>query len=205
METLDTYLSGLASSSATPGGGSAAMFVAAAGAALVAMVCRISQNNPKLAAHHQAAERIAAEADELRAAFIDVRKRDEDAFDRVVEAQRMPKSTDAQTRARADALEGALHHAAAVPLEAAGLVGRALLLAHATLAIESKNLISDVGCAAEFAHAALKACAYNVRINHKFMKNRAPVGAQSQELDGLEREGALLLGEIRAAVDGALK
>ena len=34
-------------------------------------------------------------------------------------------------------------------------------------------LASDVGCAAELASAALAACAYNVRVNHRYMHDEA--------------------------------
>jgi len=204
METLDTYLTELASSSATPGGGSAAMFVAAAGAALVAMVCRISAGNPKFTSQKEAAERIAARADALRTAFLQARERDETAFDAVIVAQELPKTTDAEKASRAAALERALHRAAAVPLALASSVVDALHLAAQALEIENKNLISDVGCAAEFFSASLRACAYNVRINHRYMKERNAITAQSQELKRVEGEADLQLQRIRAVVDAAL-
>ncbi|MFN2527086.1 MAG: cyclodeaminase/cyclohydrolase family protein [Candidatus Baltobacteraceae bacterium] len=204
METLDTYLTELASSSATPGGGSAAMFVASAGAALVAMVCRISAENPKYASHKEAAERIVDQADTLRKRFIEARGRDEAAFDAVVDARRLPKSSDSDKAERKAALEDALHHAAAVPLELCSKILRALQLAAETLEIENRNLISDIGCAAEFFSAALRACAYNVRINHRYMKEHDAISAQSQELQRIEREADLQVRRIRAAVDAAL-
>lgn len=180
------------------------MFVAAAGAALVAMVCRISAGNPKFTSQKEAAERIVGRADALRKAFIEARERDETAFDAVVDAQGLPTTTDAEKAARAAALERTLHRAAAVPLALASSVVDALHLAAQALEIENKNLISDVGCAAEFFSAALRACAYNVRINHRYMKERDAIDAQSQELKRIESEADVQLQRIRAAVDAAL-
>ena len=180
------------------------MFVAAAGAALVAMVCRISAANPKFTQHHEAAKRIAAHADTLRGTFLAARERDEAAFDAVVAAQRLPKSNDAEKTARGTALEAALHHAAKVPLELASTVLDALRLASQTLQMENTNLISDVGCAAEFLWAAFAACAYNVRINHRYMKDRPAIEAQTQELGRLEREALAEVQPVRAAVSAAL-
>ena len=204
METLEDYLTELSSSSATPGGGSAAMFVAAAGAALVAMVARISAGNPKFTSQQEAAERIIQEADTLRSLFLEARERDEAAFSAVVAAQRLPKSNDAEKDARRTALERALEHAAAVPLALVSSVLSGLRLAANTLEIENKNLISDVGCAAEFFSAALRACAYNVRINHRYMRDSSTIEAQQQELSRLEREAESEVHRIRAAVDAAL-
>ena len=201
METLDTYLTQLASSSATPGGGSAAMFVAATGCALLAMVCRISAANPKFTDRREAAERLVAEADALRTELIGARERDERAFDAVVDAQRLPKENDAQKTARGIALEHALQHAAEVPLQLAARVLHALQLLEEALSIENKNLLSDLGCAAEFCHAAIRSCAYNVRINHKYMKSAGSIAPQTQALARLETEADERLERIRTAVE----
>jgi formiminotetrahydrofolate cyclodeaminase len=204
VETLDTYLTELASSSATPGGGSAAMLVAATGAAQLAMVCRISAANPKFTAKKEAAERIVAEADRLRNLFLAARQRDEAAFEGVVAAQKLPKETGEQKTARALELEGALGYAAAVPLELAGSVLAVLRLTRSALDIENANLVSDLGCAAEFARAGFNACAYSVRINHKYMKNATAVAVQARQLDVLNREADELSEAIRERVNGAL-
>lgn len=180
------------------------MFVAAAGAALIAMVARISAANPKFTSAKEAAERIAARADALRTAFVSARRRDEAAFDAVVQAQRLPKANDEEKSARARALENALHHAADVPLALGSQVLDGMLLAMETLRIENKNLISDVACAAEFFHAALRSCTYNVRINHHYMKEQAAITAQMQEVRRLEHEAQEALARIRIALDNAL-
>lgn len=205
METLEVYLTELSSASATPGGGSAAMLVAAAGAALLAMVCRISAANPKFTRHREAAERIAAQADELRAAFLQGRRRDEAAFNRVVQVQRMPKESDEEKTTRGVALEQALQNAAAVPLEQAGRILLAMRLAVDALAIENTNLVSDLGCAAEFSSAAIRGCAYNVQINHKYMKSAGNIAPQLQELRRIEGEADELLDRVRTAVADILQ
>lgn len=200
MESLSEYLTQLASDWPTPGGGSAATVVGASGAALVAMVARISATNPKYAAHKDDALEIVAQADALREEFLRARERDEAAYDRVVAATAMPKSTDDEKRLRTGALQNALAHAAAEPLLAAELALDALRLANRALDIPNKNLVSDIGCAAEFAHAALLACGYNVRINHRFMHDGEAIEAQRHMLERFEREGEALLTAIRRAI-----
>ena len=200
MESLSEYLTQLASEWPTPGGGSAATVVGAAGAALVAMVARISSTNPKYAAYKDEAREIVARADELREEFLRARERDEAAYDRVVAATALPKATDDEKRTRREALENALAHAAAEPLLAAELALHVLRLAHRALDIPNKNLVSDIGCAAEFGAASLAACAYNVRINHKFMHDADEIEAQRHMLERYEREGADLLNDVRRAL-----
>jgi formiminotetrahydrofolate cyclodeaminase len=193
VETVSEYLTALASEHPTPGGGSAATLVAAMGAALVAMVGRICAKNPKYAAQHDLALALVQGADRLRAELEEARSRDEAAFARVVEASGLPK--DAPQRAQR--LEQALTQAAAEPLHGARLSLQVVELAAQLLDIPNKNLISDVGCAAEFGAAALSACAYNVRINHRFMKDAATIASQETELSRYEGESSALLAAVR--------
>jgi formiminotetrahydrofolate cyclodeaminase len=164
------------------------------------MVARISSTNPKYAAQHRLAKELVIQADQLREEFLRARERDEAAFDRVVSASAMPKGTDTEKQARRDALEIALVHAAAEPLASASLALEVLRLAGKALEIPNKNLVSDVGCAAEFAAAALTACAYNVRINHRFMRDVDAIEAQANALERYEREGTALQAAIRRSV-----
>ena len=189
MEALNEYLTNLASASPAPGGGSAAMIVGAAGCALVSMVARICASSPKYEAKHELAEGLICRADALREAFLQRKERDEAAFGAVTAA-----------RGDKESLEKALHGAAAVPLEGAQAALEVLQLAARALDLGNKNLTSDLGCAAEFAQAALLACAYNVRINHKFMKDEATISSQASELENLEREALPLLERVRGSL-----
>lgn len=165
------------------------MVVGAAGCALVSMVARICAASLKYAAKRALAERLVAQADALRAAFLECKERDELAFDAVVAA-----------RGDKAAMETALHGAAAVPLEGARAALDVLRLASEALELNNANLVSDLACAAEFGLAALLACAYNVRINHKFMKDTATITAQRSELDELERGAQPLVAATRNAM-----
>ena len=204
METIDAYLDELASAAPTPGGGSAAALVAAAGAALVAMVARITRDSPKHAARHAHAERLIREADECRAELLAARAEDERAYALVVAATALPRASAEEKERRTAALQAALEDAAAAPLRAAALALDVLGLADDALALENANLISDLGCAAEFGAAALAAAAYNVRINHHYMKNRPLALAQEHSLADYETQCAALLARVREQTQSAL-
>lgn len=194
MEALNEYLTKLASDAPVPGGGSAAMVVGAAACALVAMVARICAGSPKYDAARELTQRLIAQADALHEKMLRDRVRDEAAFQAVVAA-----------RGNKETMQRALCEAAAVPLEGVSDALTALHLAAESIALGNANLISDLGCAAEFAYAALAACAYNVRINHKFMRDANLVESQRGRLAGNEREAAELLASIRKAVSAALQ
>ena len=65
-------------------------------------------------------------------------------------------------------------------------------------------LASDVGCAAEFAHAAVAGCAYNVRINHRYMHDESAIAEQAGTLAGYEAEAADILERVRGRAAKAL-
>ncbi len=190
METLETYLDALASAAPTPGGGSAATVVAAAAAALVAMVARITSDNPKFASVTNEAVAVAREADGLRRRLLEARAEDERAYGAVVSALALPRTTAAEKARRGETVQAALAGAAAAPLHAAGLAVDVLRLAVRARAFENANLQSDVVCAAAFARASLEAGAANVRVNHHYMKDAATAAVQEAALRELERTGA---------------
>jgi formiminotetrahydrofolate cyclodeaminase len=200
VETLDGYLERLASDAAVPGGGSAAALTGALAAALIAMVARITAKSPKSAGAGDALQLIVTSSDELRRRFDTARERDETAFGAVVAAQALPRTTPDEKAARRQALDAALERAAQAPLEAAALDQRALELALELLEYTGEGLRSDVGCAAEFAHASLLSCAYNVRVNHRYMKDAQIVARQRQQLGVTEAEAWRLLERVRAAI-----
>lgn len=204
VETLDQYLNSLASDSPVPGGGSAAAIVAASGAALVGMVARINARNRKYAEHAELTRRLIEATDQLRRQLESARERDERAFSRVIAAQSLPKSNDAEVAARTRALDAALLGAAEEPLKTAAMALDVIRFASQSLKVPNKHLASDLGCAAEFGHAALAACAYNVRVNHKYMRNADPAAPQTALLKRYEAEAAQLLANIRHTVGESL-
>jgi formiminotetrahydrofolate cyclodeaminase len=203
METLDGYLEALASARPTPGGGSAAAVAGALGAALVAMVARITEANPKFAARASEAAALARHADELRATLLRARGDDESAFAAVVAAQALPRTSDDAKAARTAALQRALAGASEAPLQTARIALDVLRAGRAALELENRNLGSDAGCAAEFAAAALAAAAYNVRANHPYMQDAAQVARQDAELTAIGAEGDGLLAAVRDALEEA--
>lgn len=204
MESLESYLDRLASDAAVPGGGSAAAVSGAMGAALVAMVARIAKANPRNADNAESLEIIAERADDLRAKLIEARALDEAAYQGVVNAQTMPKDNPEQERDRRQALDDALARAAEEPLRSAKLNLELLQVAARLLQFPVSALSSDIGSAAELAGSALASCAYNVRVNHKYMRDAQMVGLQRDALTETQTQGQALLQQIRETINSRL-
>jgi formiminotetrahydrofolate cyclodeaminase len=176
------------------------MIVAATGVSLVAMVARICLESDAYAAHHARLRRVVVRSEELRSQIDEARIADEAAYARVVETMALPKAELDQRQLRTARLQEALFAAAEAPLNGAQLSLAVLHLALDVLGVHNPNLVSDVGCAAEFGASAVFACGYNVRINHRYMKNAAAIATQSERIDRYEREARAMLAVLRARV-----
>lgn len=185
METVDDWLGALAADTPTPGGGSAAALMVATGAALVEMVCGLTLGNekfrdvePLMAQSREKARGLRANADALR---LD----DSLAYDAVMAAYRLPKSTAEEKEARTAAVQEALRGATEVPLRSVVAGVEVLDLAASIVESVNPNAISDVGAGALAARAGAEASALNVRINLLSIKDPTYASMQKAALDAL--------------------
>jgi formiminotetrahydrofolate cyclodeaminase len=133
-------------------------------AALLAMVGRYS-DGPKYADHAPAISAITHRADELREMCVNLIAADIEAFEGVMAASRMPKDTEARQAARTAAMAAAMAAAAEPPADVIR-ASRALgALAADLLPIANRNLITDIGAAAEAVRAAALTAKLNIQAN----------------------------------------
>lgn len=188
-ESVDGFLSRVASPEPTPGGGSVAAHAGALAAALAQMVSGLTVGRKKYAGVEQEMKRIALEAAALRRQLGTLVERDAASYERVRAAYQLPKDTDDQQAERATAIREALLHAAEVPLETARAAVSVAALAAALGERGNTNAVSDACVAALLAEAAGKGAVLNVRINVAALDDA-----------GAER-GAALASEARKCLD----
>lgn len=164
-QRLGSWLHDLASAAPAPGGGAAAALHVAVGAALVEMVCNLTIGKPRYAEHETTMVQALEQAGELRARALLLADADAEAFLAVSRAYKMPKDTEEERDARADAIQSALVTAADVPLRTAEAAADVIGLAQRILEGANVNVISDVAVAASSARAGLEAATVNVEIN----------------------------------------
>ena len=190
-ETVDGFMSRVASADPTPGGGSVAAHAGALGAALAQMVAGLTMGKQMYAAVEAEMKHISLQAGTLRRALTLLVERDAASYAAVRAAYHLPKETAAEQAARANAIRTALIHAAEVPLESARTAVEVAALAAALAERGNSNAVSDACVAALMAEAACKAAVLNVRINVASLND-----------DGTER-GAALASEARTLLDAA--
>jgi glutamate formiminotransferase/formiminotetrahydrofolate cyclodeaminase len=131
---------------------------------------------------------------------------DEDAraFNRVMDAIRLPRATEAETRARDQAVQAAYRRAAEAPLETARLSHAALELARVAALKGRHDAASDAGSAALLARAAVEAAALNVAINLQALEDDAFVRACRTEVDRLRASSRRICDEVVDLIDRRL-
>lgn len=170
-QTIGDWLEDLASSSSTPGGGAAAAMNTAIGASLISMVCNLTIGKPKYVEHELTMVDVRSRAEELRTLALELAEADAAAFDAVMAAYKLPKSSDAEKAARTEAIQEALVGAADVPLRIAGAAADVIALAGRIMDGANVNVISDVAVAADSARAGLQSAITNVEINRAAIKD----------------------------------
>ncbi|WP_024804751.1 cyclodeaminase/cyclohydrolase family protein [Nocardia sp. BMG51109] len=161
---IGRYLDDLAAKIPAPGGGAVAALHAAQGAALVAMVARYT-TRAKDADNRPVIDRIIAAADAARDRAAALADADAAAFTAVGAAYKLPKSTDAESAARGEAITAALLQAARVPAAVVAEADEILTLATDLLPIGNPNVVTDIGAAADAARAAATSSQLNIAIN----------------------------------------
>lgn len=174
---LETFLDELASVEPVPGGGSVAALSGAFAASLVAMVCRLTIGKKNYETVSDELQSILPRAEALQRELRELVQADSDAYARVMDAYKLPKTTGAEQAARTRAVQDALKHASDVPLRVAERCADTLALARIVAEKGNRNAASDAGVGAVMAEAGLRGAAFNVSINLGLIKDEAYVRA----------------------------
>lgn len=195
--TCSDFADETASESPAPGGGSIAAYMGALGAALGTMVANLSAHK---AGWDDRWEEFSNYADGGRLlidrlmALVD---EDTEAFNRIMAAFQMPKSTPEEQEARKAAIEAATLNATQVPLRTMRAAMDAFPLLEAMAADGNPASVSDAGVGALAARAAVLGAALNVRINARELADKATAAKLIGEADEMvakacEEEKAIL-------------
>lgn len=168
---LTALLDRIASPEPTPGGGSVSAVAGAVGTALVQMVAGLPRTRHDSDDERAVLASLAAPLAELRARLLALADEDTAAFDGLMAAFRLPKSSDDEKAARREAIQAATREATTVPLQTAVAAARVLDLTGTVAALGNPSASSDLLVAAGMLRAAAEGGAANVRINLEGIKD----------------------------------
>ena len=171
METLDSFMERLSSPSPAPGGGAASALVAIPAASLVSMVASLTKGKKSYASYRDEMEKIEKSSVSVKEELRELMEKDEEAFNLIVKAWGMDKSTEESAKLRKKEIEKASREAIIVPWKIARASYTIMEMAEKITRHGIKSAITDSACAGIFAESAIKGVLYNVAINLKSIDN----------------------------------
>jgi len=159
--TIGEFLNAAAAKQPAPGGGSAAALAGALAAAMGEMVLNYSVGKKNLAQHEPELKSALAELTRARGLLLQLMAEDQQAYESLTAAKKLPESSPTRQRDFDVALLASIR----VP-EAMGATALAILqLADSLVEKVNHYLLSDLAVCCELAMATVRCAVYNVRAN----------------------------------------
>lgn len=169
--TIKEYLDLLSSSSPTPGGGSVGDIMLSFSASLLSMVCGLTKG----------LENHIEELNKLRDEFFNLSIQDEESFNFVMNAYKLPKETEEEKKLRKEKIQEALKKATEVPFKSIKLAKNLVPYIEILLKEGNRNAISDIGVAILSLRSGILSSYLNVKINLKSIKDEVFVNEINNE------------------------
>lgn len=163
--SLVNFAQETASERPAPGGGSVAAYAGALGASLAGMVANLTAHKKGYEEQFDFFSKAALQAQEKITELLRLVDEDTQAFNAIMEAFRLPKSTMEEKKERKKAIRAAHKKAIEVPLKTMSTAYAVLPLVKAMAEQGNPNSISDAGVGALCVQAAVQGGCLNVQIN----------------------------------------
>lgn len=173
--TLKDFIDELGSKSPAPGGGSIAALSASLASALASMVFNLTIGKKEYMEYDELLkERIGDSfkgVNSCKEEFLELMERDTNAFLSLMEAFKMPKTTEDEIRSRKEKIAEGNKESLEIPLQVAEKAYK--LYDHIYIAVQygNKNAVSDAGVAASLVETAIEGAILNVKINIMGLKD----------------------------------
>lgn len=190
-----------ASESAAPGGGSVSAYMGALAAALGTMVANLSAHKRGWDDRWKEFSDWAERGQDVMERLLRLVDEDTEAFAKIMDVFSMPKGTEEEKAARAEAMEKATLYATRVPLKTMQTAMEAMPVALAMARIGNPASASDAGVGAIAALAAVRGAHLNVRINAAGLKDRALAAELTDEAARIEAVAVAAETEVLAEVN----
>ncbi len=190
--------------SPAPGGGSISAYMGALGAALGTMVANLSSHK---AGWDERCREFAVYADQgqrLMTELLHLVDEDTQAFNRIMSAFGLPKTTAEEKAVRAEAIQVATLYATQVPLRTMKASCQVFDLCRAMVNEGNPNSLSDAGVGVLAARAAVWGAGMNVKINAASLKDRSTADALVAEANQLIQAAVQQEKELLSIVESKL-
>ena len=194
-----------ASESPAPGGGSISAYMGALAAALGTMVANLSSHKAGWDDRWEYFSNWADNGMAVMNELLYLVDEDTAAFNKIMDVFGMPKSTEEEKAARAEAMEVATLYATQVPLRTMKAAYKAFDVVRAMAEEGNPNSVSDAGVGALAARSAVMGACLNVKINAAGLKDRAVAEALVKEAEEIQAAAQRAEAEILAVVESKIQ
>jgi glutamate formiminotransferase/formiminotetrahydrofolate cyclodeaminase len=185
-----------ASESPAPGGGSISAYVGALGISLATMVANLSSHKTGWDARWKEFSDWAEKGQQIKDSLLNLVDEDTNAFNKIMNAFGLPKSTDSEKAARTLAIQEATKFAIEIPFKVMELSLQSMEIIKAMAEIGNPNSVSDAGVGALCARSAVMGAFMNVRINASGYSDKSYVDAVISRGKTVESKAIELEAEI---------
>ena len=166
-KNLTEFANETASESPAPGGGSIAAYVGALGISLGTMVANLSAHKRGWDDKWEYFSKQAEAGQKIKDKLLFLVDEDTNAFNKIIDAIRLPKATDEEKQARKTAINAATKYAIEIPFQVMETAFSAYQVMEEMVQNGNPASISDVGVGAMCTHTAIYGAYLNVMINCK--------------------------------------
>lgn len=170
--TVANFAEETAGESMAPGGGSIAAYVGALGVSLGTMVANLSAHKAGWDDKWEFYSNWAVKGQAYKNKLLFLVDEDTNAFNKIIDGFRMPKSTPEEIEARKQAVENATKYATEIPFQVMETAFNSMEVMQAMLKDGLQSSLSDAGVGVLCARTAVIGAYFNVRINAKDIKDR---------------------------------
>ena len=202
--SLKSFAAETASESPAPGGGSISAYMGALGAALGTMVANLSAHKRGWDDRWKEFSDWAEKGQAIMSELVGLVDEDTAAFDKIMAAFGLPKDTEEEKAARAQAIEEATLFASQVPLRTMKASFKAFEIARAMASEGNPNSVSDAGVGALAARSAVLGACLNVKINAVGLKDQVKASELIAEAEEIAAKAIREESEILETVNGKI-
>ena len=201
---LNDFADETAGESMAPGGGSISAYVGTLGVALGTMVANLSAHKAGWDDRWEYFSKWAEKGQAYLKKLLFLVDEDTNAFNRIIDGFRMPKSNDSEIAARNKAIEDATKYATEIPFQVMETAYNSMEVAQAMLKDGLQSSLSDAGVGILCARAAVIGAYFNVRINAKDIKDRAFAEAILSRAEEIYQKTIAIEKETIALIDSKM-
>lgn len=183
--TLPAFANETASESPAPGGGSISAYVGALGVSLGTMVANLSAHKRGWDSRWESFSVYAGQGQGIKRKLLALVDDDTNSFNGIMEAFRLPKSTEQEKSLRTEAIQAATKYAVEVPLLVMKTALGSMQMIRSMAEIGNPNSITDAGVGALCARTAVHGAFLNVKINLAGLKDKEYVQQKLKEADAV--------------------